>query len=391
MTDLAITAVVAAVILVLYTYLGYPLLLAFIGARGRWGKAPPRSGPWPSVSIAVPVYNEEAQIRDTLSHLVRLDYPRDRLQILVVSDGSTDRTDDIAREFEELGVEVHRMPVRRGKTAAENAVASLLRGDIVVNTDASVRIRRDAIRALVSRFKDPTVGLASGRDVSVATTAETGGTGESGYVGYEMWLRALESRSGGIIGASGCLYAIRNHLHRWPLPEDLSRDFAAALVAREHGYRAVSVDEAICFVPRTPSLRKEYRRKVRTMVRGMRTLFFKRRLLDPFRHGLFAWKLFSHKACRWLVPWAAFAGAAGALILTSGSPGGLFLLGGMIALAGTATLAWLWPTDATLPRTLALPAFAVWSNLAAIQASLQAGMRQGSAVWEPTRRSGTGG
>lgn len=387
MSAVALAAVAAAVLLVLYSYVGYPLILRVFARPDSEAVLPASEDAWPSVSITIPVYNEAAQIREMLQHVLQVEYPRDRLQILVVSDASTDGTDDIVRTFASEGVELRRMPVRKGKTAAENAVAPLLRGDIVVNTDASVRMQPDAVRRLVAAFTDPRVGLASGRDVSVTNLEERGETGESGYVGYEMGIRALETRAGGIIGASGCLYAIRGDLHRTPLPENLSRDFASALVTREHGYRAVSVDDAVCFVPRTPSLQREYRRKVRTMVRGMRTLFYKRRLLDPFRYGLFAWKLFSHKICRWLAPWAVMAGALGALVLTAGSAVGLAIAGVVVVLASVAALAWLWPADWSLPRVLALPAFAVWSNLAAVQALVQAPGRRGSSVWEPTRRN----
>src|SRR5207245_2850849 len=128
--------------------------------------------------------------------------------------------------------------------------------------------------------------------------------GEQTYVGYEMWVRGLETRVFGIVGASGCLYAIRKDLHMRSLPEALSRDFAAALAARECGLRAVSVPQALCFVPRSASLRQEYWRKLRTVTRGLTTLWYKRSLLNPARYGLFAWLLFSHKVCRCLTPLA---------------------------------------------------------------------------------------
>src|SRR5439155_1364987 len=170
-------------------------------------------------------------------------------QIVVVSDASTDATDDIVTRYAARGVELLRLPRRAGKTAAENAARSVLKGDIIVNTDASVRIHPQAIRALVVALRDPTVGVASGRDVSIARLDGAANRGEGTYVGYEMWVRDLETRVWGIVGASGCLYAIRAELHRQFVPEDLSRDFAAALTARHHGLRAVSVPGAICFVP----------------------------------------------------------------------------------------------------------------------------------------------
>lgn len=386
---LAWSLLTGAVVTPLYAYLGYPLLLR-LAARRAGEPCPGDGDPWepPMVSITVPAYNEEANITDVLERLLRVDYPRERLQLLVVSDASTDRTHEIVESFRDRGVELHRMPTRRGKTAAENAAGPLLRGEIVVNTDASVKVEPGAIRALVACFKDPTVGLASGRDVSVSVNAHEQNAGESRYVGYEMWVRAMETRAGGIVGASGCLYAIRRELHLIALPDDLSRDFAAALVTRKRGFRSVSADDAVCLVPRTGSLRREYKRKVRTMLRGMRTLSFQRALLDPRRYGLFAWKLWSHKICRWLVPWALAGGATGALLLSRKLPmAGMaviptLLVGGALLTA----VAWHWSAARPMPALLSALAHGVLSNLAAMEAAIRTPMSTGSAVWEPTPR-----
>src|SRR2546427_4647259 len=253
-----------------YSYVGYPALLKLLGlGRARRRAALPFEQ-WPPISITIPVYNGAEVIAGTLERLLELDYPAERRQILVVSDASNDGTDEIVSRFSGRGVELLRLPERRGKTAAENAARAHLRGAVVVNTDASVRIHPQALKALITAFADPTVGVASGRDVSVARVGAEANAGESTYIGYEMWVRDLETRVSGIVGASGCLYAIRAELHRQLVPEDLSRDFGAALLARRRGYRAVSGPEAICFVPRGASLRQEYRRKVRTMARGLR-------------------------------------------------------------------------------------------------------------------------
>src|SRR6266566_3734755 len=281
--------------LCLYTYVGYPLILKMLSGARRVRAAAPASAAWPHISIAIPVYNEAAVIADTLERILALDYPSDRRQVLVVSDGSTDGTDEIVLQFAPRGVELLRLPQRRGKTAAENAARSCLTGEIIINTDASVRIDGAAVKHLVAAFHDPTVGVASGRDMSVSNVDDRLNPGEHAYVGYDMWVRDLETSLSGIVGASGCLYAIRRDLHMQRMPERLCRDFGAALVAREHGYRAVSVPEAVCYVPRSTSLRREYRRKVRTMARGLRTLWHKRILLNPSRHLLFAWMLWSHK------------------------------------------------------------------------------------------------
>lgn len=383
-TTIALTVIASSLLLFGYTYFGYPALLRLLGlGKAAPGKTP---GDWPTVSISVPAYNEEAQIEELIKSLLALDYPRDKLQVLIVSDASADRTDEIVRSYADRGIELLRLEERGGKTKAENAAAEHLTGEIIVNTDASIRIRPEALKALIGVFGDPEVGCASGRDVSVGSDEDAGNVGESGYVGYEMKVRDLETRVHGIVGASGCFYAIRAHLHRLPLPESLSRDFAAALHTREHGYRPVSVSEAVCYVPRTTSLRKEYRRKVRTMTRGMRTLWHKRKLLDPFRYGFFSWMLVSHKICRWALPWAALAAAVALAVLAPSHPLAAGVLGLGVVVLLLAAVGWWRSEDESVPRIFSIPAFLVAGNVAAMHAFIRAlgGVRD--ALWEPTRR-----
>ena len=371
---------------VFYTYLGYPLLLMILAAvRRRHPPVAPLTE-WPRISILLPAYNEEAVIRDTLENLLRLDYPADRRQILVVSDASTDRTDAIVGEYASRGVELLRLPHRRGKTGAENAALPVLRGEIIVNTDASVHVERGALKALIAHFADPTVGVASNRNVSVARAPQHPNYAESWYVGYEMWVRDLESRVAGIVGAAGCLYAVRAPIHMRLLPESLSRDFAAGLVARELGWRAVSVREAVCYVPRISSLRREYRRKVRTMTRGMETLYRERQLLNPVRYGLFSWTLASHKVCRWVIPHLGIVALGALACLAWIAPWARWALGFAGFAALCAVVAWFWPEGRRLPKVVAVPAYLVMGNLAPLHASLRVARGEGAPTWEPTRR-----
>jgi len=369
-----------------YAYLGYPAILKVLSVFRRSTVLPDHPAAWPRISITLPVYNEAAVIAGTLEQILEVEYPGP-CQVLVVSDASTDGTDDIVRRFMARGVDLLRVPHRQGKTAAENAARPYLTGDVIVNTDASVRIHPEAVRNLVAALADPSIGVASGRDVSVASQDARANPGEHAYTGYEMWVRDLETRVLGIVGASGCLYAIRRDLHMHVTPEGLSRDFGAALVAREHGLRAVSVASAICYVPRSASLRREYQRKVRTMARGLRTLWHKRALLDPRRHGLFAWMLWSHKLCRWVAPWTVILVAAALAPLAPGHwwAAVTLALGGAAALV-TAIIGWLWPEGRRPPRLIALPAYAVSGNIAALHAWIRALGKQGTALWEPTRR-----
>ncbi len=341
MIPLAHVLLATAAGLCLYTYIGYPAVLMLLSSlrRSRGLRPSPSAGPLPRISIVLPAYNEAGVIAGTLERLLALDYPSTLRQILVVSDASTDGTDEIVSRFAGRGVELLRLPRRQGKTAAENAARRHLTGEIIINTDASVRIDPAAVKHLVAAFGDPSVGLASARDVSVTSLDEPVNVGEEAYVGYEMWTRDEETAVYGI-----------------------------------------------CFVPRGASLRQEYRRKVRTITRGLATLAHKRALLNPFRYGVFAWMLFSHKVCRWLVPCAALLllAALGALALTSWWA--LGLLGALAAAGALAGIAWAWPEGKSMPRLLGFPAYVALGNLAVLHAWLRVLAGRPAPVWEPTRR-----
>lgn len=380
-----------------YAYAGYPAILWLL-TRGRREDGGPADRPgtgssedeaafgWPSISISLPAFNEAESIANTLEGLLALDYPAELRQVVVVSDASTDGTDGIVRSYADRGVKLVRVAERRGKTAAEAAAIPRLTGDIVVNTDATISIPPGSLKPLIRAFADPTVGVASGRDVSVSSLDVESNRPESGYVGYEMWVRSLETRFGSIVGASGCFYAIRRHLHRPEFPEALSRDFASCIIARKHGFRSVSVDEAVCYVPRAASLDAEYRRKVRTMARGLSTLWYERALLNPFRYGRFAWMLASHKLIRWLV-WLTWPAAlVGLVLLTLARPALWPVSAGAVVLLALGWIGWRISRDGKAPGVLTPAAYAVAGAVAGFNAWMQALRGRRTATWEPTRR-----
>lgn len=383
MIVLAWILVVLPFALAVYAYVLYPALLRMLALGRATPAAPTDPAVWPFISITVPAYNEERAIRATIENLLACDYPADRREILVVSDASTDGTDAIVREYADRGVSLLRLPQRGGKTAAENAAGAAVRHDIVINTDASVRVKHDSLKPLVRMFADATVGVASGRDVSVGDVAAESSAGESGYVGYEMGLRALETRVGSIIGASGCFYAFRRSVYDTQFPDALSRDFASVLIAREQGYRAVSVDDAVCYVPRTVSLEAEFRRKIRTMARGLATLWYKRALLNPIEYGAFSFMLASHKLARWLVYLALPFSAVGLLLLATTGPLGAVALAASVVGVALGVLGMRWREA---PRVIRTCGFAFASALAGVLAWRDALARKRRPIWEPTRR-----
>jgi len=374
------------VVFLVYAYVVYPALLWLISRWHPW--IPPRGEPeeWPLISIVLPVHNEERVIRATLDALLAIDYPQDRRQILVVSDASTDGTHRIVEEYRARGVVLVALPERRGKTAAENESARYAVGTIVINTDATTRILPSSVKPLVNVFRDGSVGVASGRDVSAGVDTAEANRAESGYVGYEMWVRDLETRAGSIVGASGCFMAIRRTLFDQLFPEALSRDFASPLLARRAGFRAVSVPNALAVVPRARSLRAEFRRKTRTMARGIETLWYLRSLMGVRKYGRFAWMLWSHKAARWHAFLAAPLGLAGLVLLAPQFRAAQYLLGLVAAALVLGVVAYVWPEDRRIPRILASIGYLVGAAGAAILAWGKALRGERNPIWEPTRR-----
>ena len=387
MFALAITLVVAPLIIAAYAYVLYPSILWVVARLGRPTAAAKPIDEWPTLTLTVPVYNAVKTIRRTLTTLLEVDYPKDRLQLLVLSDASDDGTDDVVREFSAAGVELLRAPSRQGKTAAENAAITVARGEIIVNVDATISIPGPSLKHLVRVFGDPSIGVASGRDVSVGAGDGSATKGESSYTSYEMWLRDLETRAGCIVGASGCFYGIRRSIRGKPLPPGLSWDFASTLVARQQGYRSVSVPEAVCFVPRAVDVRIELRRKSRTMARGLSTLFHFGDLMNPLRYGSFALMLVSHKLLRWVPFLLAPVAVVALAVLAPHSDAASLVLGitGLGLLVGAAAIV---HRGGISFKPAALAGFIVAASAAGFLAWIDAIRGTRLATWEPTTRPG---
>ncbi len=378
--------IAAPIVLGGYAFIVYPGIVWLWSRLRPSYTLPPEPAEWPEISILIVAYNEERRLRRTLEHALATDYPANKLNVLVVSDASSDGTDELVTSYGDPRVRLLRMPARSGKPAGENAAGAMLRGDIVVSIDASILIPRDSLKPLIRALLDPAVGLASGRDISIGDEAREGNKAESGYVGMEMTLRHLETQVHSIVGASGCFYANRRHLQQVQLPNELARDFAAASVARAHGYRAVSVDEATCLVPRTPTLKAELRRKSRTMGRGLDTLVYLRGMMNPFKYGSYAFMMVSHKLVRWLLFPALLGWLIGPLLVVRSMPWALLLTLGMIVGLIVARLVITWPDDKRLPRIIALPGYVFISIVAGWMAWLHLLRNEKSAMWEPTQR-----
>lgn len=291
----------SCLLLPLFAYLGYPLLLAGLAPFRR--AVPPAPGTPPTASVLIAAYNEERNIEAKLRSLQELDYPAERLQIIVASDGSDDATVARARRFiEENGMgraRVLDLP-RSSKAAALNAAVAEADGEILVFSDADTLWLPDTLRELVGPFADPEVGATAG-NVVIASSGKALAIGDRCYRAYESWLRRLETRNGCMASADGGLLALRRSLFQ-AIPPDVTDDFFLTTCAPLAGQRIAYVDTARVLDRGAESVDSQFRRRRRITARGLQSLSLRRELLDPRRHGLLALGLICHKLIRRLAP-----------------------------------------------------------------------------------------
>jgi cellulose synthase/poly-beta-1,6-N-acetylglucosamine synthase-like glycosyltransferase len=287
-----------SILLTGYVYVGYPALLAVLR---RWARVTIRDEQYcPSVSLVIAAYNEEKVLHEKLQNSLALQYPRERLEIVVASDGSTDATNMIAKAYEHQGVVLHEVVPRGGKARALGIAVPKVQGEIVVLSDANTMYQPDALQKLVRNFADPTVGAVSG-DVRLVDADPSHSRSEGLYYRYERWLQGVESELGSIIGADGAMYALRRHLFQPPSVGLILDDFVISMNVARAGYRVVYEPEAVATEQGTLSSQEEFRRKVRIVSGGMQALRRGEglpRLQQPFL--LFCYV--SHKLLRWFVP-----------------------------------------------------------------------------------------
>ena len=295
---------IISLFLILYTYLGYPFLLFFFSLKGKASSAPAeergeiRSG-WPAVSIIISAYNEEGVIEEKLKNTLELDYPAGKREIIVASDGSTDRTNQVAALYQDGGVRLLWHKERQGKSALLNQAVPQTNGEIIVFTDANALLDRGTLQNLIRHFQDERVGFVTGRTRYTTGSSVEDTTGM--YNRYERYLKKKESMLGSCVGADGAIFAIRKNLW-FPLrPCDLN-DLTVPLKVIQQGYRGIMEESAVAREDASPEMEGEIHRQIRITNRTLRALLRNRGLLNPFRNPLFAWQLFSHKLLRLMVP-----------------------------------------------------------------------------------------
>lgn len=289
----------SAFLIVVYTYCGYTILVPVLSLFFR--KPVARKDIEPPVTFLITAYNEEKNIRGKLEQVLSLDYPHDKLEVMVASDGSTDRTDDIAREFAERGVILKRLEGRVGKTATQNEAVKDATGEVIIFSDATTVYEKDAIRKLVRNYADPEVGAVSGRYEYVNPSGAPVGTGTILFWKYENFIKNMQTRIRTITGCCGCIYSVRRSAYV-PLPPDIISDLVEPLKIIESGYRVVFEAEAVACEETTEKPAEEFGMRVRVITRAMRGILYAKSLLNPYRYPFVSFQLISHKVLRWLIP-----------------------------------------------------------------------------------------
>jgi poly-beta-1,6-N-acetyl-D-glucosamine synthase len=358
-----------------YIYVGYPLLVWLLARL--FGRDPAKQEIVPSVSLLIPAYNEEAHIEAKLTNSLALDYPADKLEIAVASDGSTDGTNEIARRFEPRGVRLIVMRDNIGKSAMLSRTVPMLKGDIVVFSDASGLLAPDAVRVLVRNFAEPKVGCVSGL-YRLVPAGDVRGQGEGLYWRYETFIKRQESRLHSILGAHGAFYGIRKELFRRFGESEINDDYLVPMRIIDQGFRAVYEPAAVAVERELASVEGEFARRRRIAVGNCQQMVELRRMLSPF-YGRVAFCFLSHKVLRTLAPLFLVA----AFVSSFWLPGSwrAIALSAQALLYGSAFAGYACQRTGRQVRWLSAPFYFCFGNLTMLAGLLQYLVRRERVTW----------
>lgn len=363
---------------VLYSYFFYPVILLLCRKKKRTFS---EEHDYPYVSFIVAAHNEEARIEEKIVNSLAIDYPRDRLEVIVASDASTDETDAIVGCYVDRGVKLVKSGERKGKEHAQLLGIRAARGEVLVFSDVATNIPSESLHNLLKKFTNPGIGAVSSEDRFIANDGRI--SGEGLYVKYEMWLRKLESGVNSLVGLSGSFFAARKVVCKnWDT--HVQSDFNTALNCARLGLSAVTAPDVLGYYRDVSDPSREYARKYRTVLRGIASLMGSE-VLNPSRYGFFAFQVFSHKVMRWLVPWFLVLNLWVSFLLFGQHwiyAGALFLhlVFYLLALYG-----WVWP-KARGHAPVRVVFFFAQVNIAIAHASISYAMGKRILVWAPSRR-----
>jgi cellulose synthase/poly-beta-1,6-N-acetylglucosamine synthase-like glycosyltransferase len=365
---------------ILYAYFGYPVLLRAMAAfRNKpVSKAPVQ----PKLSLIIAAHNEQDRIREKLDNALSINYPSEHREIIVTSDGSTDRTNEIVLSYAHKGVRLITRPERHGKEYAQRRAIDAASGSILVFSDVATILEKNSLACISENFHDQSIGCVSSEDRIVADSGAI--EGEGAYVKYEMLLRRLESRVNSLVGLSGSFFAVRRELcQNWSTT--LPSDFVLVIQAVKQGYRAISDPSAIGYYKTVHTEKEEFQRKVRTVMRGIAVVMTYPEILNPLKYGFFSIQFISHKLLRWLVPFFMVSAFLSNIPLMANSSVYQGIFTTQLAFYALAALGF---SVARLNQRLffKIPLFLMLSNLSIAIAWIRYFAGQRVVLWDPSRR-----
>lgn len=376
--------------IVCYTYVGYGILLyILVKVKARLFKKPPSAPYEPEITLMVAAYNEESFIEEKIRNTLALDYPAEKLQIIFITDGSTDGTMDIIARYPQIRL-LHE-PRRNGKSAAINRAMAFVQTPVTIFCDANTLLNKEAVRKLATHFGNARVGAVAG-EKKVMSTEESGaeGAGEGLYWKYESLLKKWDADLYSVMGAAGELFAVRTELYE-PIPADcILDDFIISFRINMKGYTVMYEPGAFARETASASLADEYKRKVRISAGGFQSIMMLLPLLNPFRYPKITFQYVSHRVFRWtLAPLCLLLALLANIILAAQGGGNLYsvLLVLQVLFYGAALSGYLLARRNIKVKYLYVPFYFVFMNWAVFHGFYRFLGKRQSAIWERSQRS----
>jgi cellulose synthase/poly-beta-1,6-N-acetylglucosamine synthase-like glycosyltransferase len=384
--------------ILVYTYFGYPFILFLItGIKKffRMDKKDVVAEYEPEVCLFVTAYNEKDFIRGKVENSFQLDYPKEKVQYIWVTDGSDDGTPDLLQKYEHL--EVFHEAARKGKMHAMNRGIQFVKAPVVIFSDTNTFLNKKAIREIVACFSDPRIGCVAGEKRIVEHKADSAAAaGEGFYWKFESWVKKMDAELNSAVGAVGELFAIRRELFEEVEPDTILDDFIISLRIAQKGYKIAYTPNAYAEETASLNVTEELKRKVRIAAGGMQALFRLRKLLNPFRYGVLTWQYFSHKVLRWtLAPVSLFLLVLvnGIIVWENGFSGPmdfyLTFFGLQLLFYLFAAMGWYLENRRLRLKILFVPYYFVSIHYAAIRGIFRYFRGKQPASWEKSKRAGS--
>lgn len=384
--------------ILVYTYIGYPVIL-FVITRLKKLFSSQRTNSIsdyePDVCLFVTAFNEKDFIRQKVENSFQLDYPKEKVQYVWVTDGSDDGTPDILRKYENL--EVYHQPARRGKMHAMNRGMQFVKAPIVIFSDTNTRLNTKAVREIVACFSDSKTGCVAGEKRIIEKDADAAAAaGEGLYWKFESWVKRMDSELNSAVGAVGELFAIRRELFEEVETDTILDDFIISLRIAQKGYKIDYTPNAYAEETASLNVKEELKRKIRIAAGGVQTLFRLKGLLNPFKYGVLSWQYFSHKVLRWtLAPISLFLlfFTNGAIVFTNFAAASmnfytLFFYIQVVCYL-LALVGWYLENRELRLKLLFVPYYFLAINYAAIRGIFRYFRGKQSASWEKSKRAAT--